>query len=161
MHEITTHAPYNKQIPAKTGAYTVKLRIMVVDDHRIFRQALVETLADDPAIEVVAEAGDGAEALTRAAACQPDVVCMDISMPHMNGIEATRLLLAAQPQIKVIGLSASDEHYLVSDMLAAGAVAYVNKANAGQDLLAKIHTITAKVIGCALPSNPPLQSHNG
>ena len=139
----------------------MKLRIMVVDDHRIFRQALVETLADDPEIEVVAEAADGAEALTRAQACRPDVVCMDISMPRMNGIEATRLLLVAQPQLKVIGLSASDEHYLVSDMLAAGAVAYVNKADAGQELLEKIHAITAKVIVCAPSSNPPLQSHNG
>ena len=130
----------------------MKLRVMIVDDHRIFRRALAQTLADDPDIEVVAEAGDGIEALARAADCLPDVVCMDISMPRLNGIETTRLLLQAQPQIKVIGLSAFVEQRLVQDMLAAGAVGYVNKAEAAVELLAALKAVGqgGKFLGSAL-----------
>ena len=130
----------------------MKLRVMIVDDHRAFRRALAQTLADDPGVEVVAEAGDGIEALARAAACLPDVVCMDISMPRLNGIEATRLLLAAQPQVKVIGLSAYVEQHLVQELLAAGAVGYVNKAEAAMELADAIKAVSSggKYLGSSL-----------
>ena len=126
------------------------LRVMIVDDHKIFRHALAEMLADAPAIDVVAEVGDGAEALARAALCQPDVVCMDISMPRMSGIDATRALRAAQPQIRIVGLSAYAEQHLVGDMLAAGACAYVNKESAATELLPLLLQIAA--------GQPPAQS---
>lgn len=113
----------------------MKLRVMIVDDHKIFRRALAEMLTDSADIEVVAEVGDGVEALARAALCRPDVVCMDISMPGMNGIEATRSLVAAQPQISVVGLSGFAEQHLIADMLAAGACTYVNKERAATELL--------------------------
>ena len=119
------------------------LRVMIVDDHRVFRRALAQSLADDAEIEVVAEAGDGIEALARAAACLPDVICMDISMPHMDGIETTRQLQSRLPQIKIIGLSAYSEQRLVMDMLAAGAAGYVNKAEAAVELPAALKAVGA------------------
>ncbi len=119
------------------------LRVMIVDDHTIFRRALAEMLADTPGIEVVAEVGDGAEAVARAAQCLPDVVCMDISMPRMSGIEATRLLLEALPELSVIGLSAYAEEHLIGDMLAAGACSYVTKEMAATDLLPAIEALVA------------------
>ena len=119
------------------------LRVMIVDDHRIFRQALARSLADHPDILVIAEAGDGIEALARAATAAPEVVCMDISMPRMNGIEATRQLLAQQPLVKIIGLSAYSEQRLVLDMVQAGAAGYINKADAAVELPAAIRMVCA------------------
>ena len=115
-----------------------KLRILLAEDHRMFREAMRYVLAKEPDIEVVGEVGDGLEALQRAAALLPDVVCMDVNMPRMGGIEATRRLLAAHPTIRVIGLSAYTDKHFVLDMLDAGALGYVTKAEAGDELLRAI-----------------------
>jgi DNA-binding NarL/FixJ family response regulator len=119
----------------------MSLRVMIVDDHKGFRSALRMILSTDPDIEVVAEAEDGVDALARAGEVSPDIVCMDVSMPRMNGIEATRELLLARPGVKVIGLSAYAEAQFVREMANAGAVGYVVKGDAGQNLLPAIHAV--------------------
>lgn len=119
----------------------MSLRIVLADDHRMFRHALRALLAREPGLEVIAEAASGEEVLAIAAAQPVDLVCMDIAMPGMNGIEATRRLLAANPDIGVIGLSAFADRQFVIDLLDAGARGYITKAEAGDELLRAIHTV--------------------
>lgn len=119
----------------------MKLRIVLADDHQMFRHALRALLENDPGIEVVGEAADG-EALLRLVEQTPvDIVCIDIGMPGMNGIEATRRLHAVRPDIRVIGLSAYADRQFVIDLLNAGAHGYVTKADAGDELLRAIHNV--------------------
>ncbi len=103
------------------------VRVMLVDDHRMLRQALAASLAEQHGIQVVGEAGDGDEALELAAELRPDVVLMDVSMPGKGGVEATRELRAAMPQVRVIGLSMHDAPATRDSMLSAGAEAYLTK----------------------------------
>lgn len=119
----------------------MKLRILLAEDHRMFREALKLILGREPDIEVVGEAGDGRELLQRAAELQPDIVCMDIGMPELNGIEATRRLRDVSPQTRVIGLSGFANRQYVMDMLQAGAKGYVIKAEAGEELLRAIRAV--------------------
>ncbi len=119
----------------------MSLRIVLADDHQMFRHALRALLAREPGLEVIAEAASGEEVLAIAAAQPVDLVCMDIAMPGMNGIEATRRLLAANPGIGVIGLSAFADRQFVIDLLDAGARGYITKAEAGDELLRAIHTV--------------------
>ena len=119
----------------------MSLRIVLADDHQMFRHALRALLAHEPGFEVVAEAANGDEVLAIAATQPVDLVCMDIAMPGMNGIEATRRLLATNPDIRVIGLSAFADRQFVIDLLNAGARGYITKADAGDELLRAIHTV--------------------
>jgi len=117
-----------------------KLRILLAEDHKMFREALKGMLEKEPDIKVVAEVGDGLEVLQRAREVAADIVCMDVGMPKLNGIETTRRLVALCPQTKVIGLSAFAEKHFVLDMLSAGASGYVTKAEAGDELLRAIRS---------------------
>lgn len=119
------------------------LRVALVDDHHTFRERLRALLQRDPAITIVAEASSGQELLDLAASIEIDVVCMDIRLPGMNGIEATRRLLALRPATRVIGLSAYAEPHYVEAMLDAGAVGQFTKNDAGVALLDAIHDATA------------------
>jgi two-component system NarL family response regulator len=120
----------------------MSLRVALIDDHQPFRERLRALLEEDPDLEIVAEAGSGQEILEISLTTEIDVACMDISMPGMNGIEATRRLLASKPGVRVIGLSAyADPHY-VEAMLDAGAVGYFTKGDAGEALLQAIHSAT-------------------
>ncbi|WEN42029.1 Transcriptional regulatory protein DegU [Thauera sp. GDN1] len=119
----------------------MSLHIVLADDHQMFRHALRALLAREPGLEVIAEAASGEEVLAIAAAQPVDLVCMDIAMPGMNGIEATRRLLAVNPGIRVIGLSAFADRQFVIDLLDAGARGYITKAEAGDELLRAIHTV--------------------
>jgi len=110
------------------------VRVLLADDHPLLREALRVLLEKDKTIQVVAETGDGLEVVKLARATDPDVVCMDINMPGMNGIEATQRLIDACPNIKIIGLSALTDERDVVEMLDAGASAYVTKAAAGDEL---------------------------
>ena len=117
------------------------IKIALADDHVMFRQALRIMLGNVPELEIVAEAGDGLELMRIARERPLDVVCMDIAMPGMNGIEATQQLLAIHPEIKVIGLSAFTDQHFVIGMLNAGAVGYLTKAEAGDELLRAIRSV--------------------
>lgn len=110
------------------------LRVLLVDDHALFRDALRMSLEMEPDLIVVGEAWDGESAQTLARQCQPDVVCMDISLPGADGIEITRALLTQDPKLKVLGLSAHADPLLMASLQDAGAVGFVSKMAAGQEL---------------------------
>jgi len=118
------------------------IRVLLVDDHEMFRHGVAALLATTDDIEVVGEAADGSELLRIAGNLHPDVVCMDVSMPRLDGIEATRQLLERQPDVKVIGVSALIDRSYVRDLLSAGAVGYIAKASAGEEVRRAIRTVT-------------------
>jgi two-component system response regulator NreC len=118
------------------------IRILLADDHVVMRSGLRLLLERQPNLEVVAEAADGREAVDMAAAQKPDVVVMDIAMPHLNGVEATRQIVTRNPAIGVVILSMhSDESYVLRS-LKAGAHAYLLKDSAELDLISAIEAIT-------------------
>jgi DNA-binding NarL/FixJ family response regulator len=117
-------------------------RILLVDDHQIFREALRGLLERMPELEVVGETGDGLAVFALVSERQPDIVCMDIGIPGMNGIEATRQLTAAFPAVKVIALSTHSDQVYVIDMMKAGAAAYVTKDEGGKELLRAIEAVS-------------------
>lgn len=103
------------------------IRVLLVDDHRLLRSGLESLLALQDDISVVATASDGMEAVEAAATVQPDVVLMDLSMPHTSGVEATRRIVHADPTAVVVALSAFSDRELVFDAIDAGAVGYLLK----------------------------------
>ena len=113
-------------------------RILLVDDHQMFRSALRSLLEKSENLTIVGETGDAFEVLSLARKTSADIVCMDIGMPGMNGIETTRQLIAACPLIKVIALSSYSDQKYVQDMMSAGASAYVTKVEAADELLQAI-----------------------
>ena len=119
----------------------MKTRVILADDHQMFRHALRIMLEKDHSIQVVGEASDGIELLKVAAEAPADVVCMDIGMPRMNGIEATRRLLGINPSIRIIGLSALTDRDFVLDLLKAGASGYVTKGETGEELIRAIRSV--------------------
>ena len=116
------------------------IRVLLVDDHNIVREGLRVLLNGKPGIEVVAEAENGRAALQLAREVMPDVVVMDVTMPDLNGIEATHRLMSEFPEIKVIALSMHSDHRLVSGMLAVGASGYLLKDCAFEELEKAIRT---------------------
>jgi DNA-binding NarL/FixJ family response regulator len=120
----------------------MSVRILLADDHQMFREALRILLDRNPEFEVVAETGDGLEVFALARETAPDIICMDIDMPGLNGIEITRQIAAAFPLIKVIALSTFSDRGYITDMLNAGASAYVTKAAAGVELLRAIDAVS-------------------
>jgi len=117
------------------------LRVLLVDDHRMFREALRALLERSPEIKIVGETGDGNEALRLIADTSPDIVCMDIGLPGMNGVETTRRIKLAHPSVKIIALSIYAERRYVLDMIEAGAGAYVTKDEASDELLRAIDAV--------------------
>ncbi len=119
------------------------IRILIVDDHEATREeirALIEREAD---MRVVAEAGTGEDGVTKAIKERPDVVVMDILLPAMNGIEATRTILAAQPGIRVLALSNHFGESLEQAILKAGGMGYVRKNRAFENLITALRAVHA------------------
>ncbi len=116
------------------------IRVLLVDDQPLFREGLAVLLTNHPGIEVVGEAGNGQEALAQVAACQPDVVLMDVRMPVLDGVAATRLLHQQQPHLPVIILTTFDDDDQVFEGLRAGAVGYLLKDVSSQKLVEAIQT---------------------
>jgi len=112
----------------------MKVRILLADDHQIMREGLKSLLGKHSSVEVIAEAENGIEALAIAHRERPDVIIMDIAMPDINGIEVTRQLKAELADIKIIALSMHSDRRFVSEILKAGASAYVLKQAAFEDL---------------------------
>ncbi len=119
--------------------------ILLADDHKIVREGL-RTLIEKhrPAMEVVAEADDGRTAVQLAGKMRPDVVLMDIGMPGLNGIDATRQIVAENPDVKVIALSMHSDRRFILEMFMAGAAGYLLKDCAFEELIQAIRTVTAK-----------------
>jgi two-component system NarL family response regulator len=123
-----------------TDGSAMVIRVLLVDDHAMFRETLRLLLDQDPTIEVVDELGDGARIQETVAKLTPDVVVMDVNMPHVNGIQATSALLSQFPQVRVVALSGYGHKQFVMEMLDAGATAYVVKSSAGKELVHAIHS---------------------
>ncbi len=115
------------------------MRVLIADDHAMVRQSLAQALRNEPGIEVVGEAPDGAAAVRLTGRLQPDVVLMDVAMPQVDGIEATRQIIRDYPEVRVIGLSVHDSMTYAARMLDAGACAYLLKDCNMEDLVREIY----------------------
>jgi two-component system response regulator NreC len=117
------------------------LRVVLADDHEVVRTGLRALVEASPGMEVVGEAGDGREAVDRARSLAPDVVVMDVSMPGMDGAEATERIARDSPGVKVIALTAHDDRAHLMRLLQAGAAGYVLKRAAAVELVRAIRTV--------------------
>jgi DNA-binding NarL/FixJ family response regulator len=118
-----------------------RIRIVLADDHVMVRQGIRQFLEEAGDVEVVAEAGDGAEAVRAVEAYQPDVAVLDIRMPGVTGVEATRQIKARFPQVRVLVLTAYDDDPYVFALLQAGADGYVLKTASGDELVRAVRTV--------------------
>jgi two-component system response regulator NreC len=119
------------------------ITLLLADDHDVVRTGLKSLLESQPGLRVVAEARNGEEAIQRALETRPDLVLMDISMPGMDGLEATRQLKLSSPETQVLALTIHDDKQYFMAMLAAGASGYLTKQAAAEDLVAAIHAVAA------------------
>jgi DNA-binding NarL/FixJ family response regulator len=119
------------------------VRVLIVEDDALMRAGLRGVLGGDAAIEVVGEAGDGREVVHRARLLNPDIVLMDIRMPDLDGIAATRDVLAAFPDVKVVILTTFEQDDYIFGALSAGASGFLLKRTRPEDLVAAIHTVAA------------------
>jgi len=120
-----------------------KIRVLLAEDHASVRQGLRLLLERHDDIEVVEDAADGAAALEHARALKPDVAVLDVSMPGMNGLSATRAIKAEVPQVGILALSRHSEDAYVQEMLSAGASGYVLKQSSFDELLRAIRAVAA------------------
>jgi DNA-binding NarL/FixJ family response regulator len=119
----------------------MSIKILLADDHKITRQGLRSLLEKEPDMEVIAEAEEGRTTVRLARKLLPDVVVMDVTMPDLNGIEATRQILAELPNVRVIALSMHSDNLFVSEMLKSGASGYLLKDCAFEELTRAIHVV--------------------
>jgi len=117
------------------------LRILVADDHEVVRKGLLALLQQQPEWQICGEASDGREAVTKAAELNPEIVILDIGMPTLNGLEATRQILKTNPDTKVLILTLHDSDQLVQDVLNAGARGFLLKSDAARDLVAAVEAL--------------------
>lgn len=136
--------------------------VLLVDDHPLVRAGLTTLIATTDDLEIIGEAGGGAQAVTMAGELEPDVVLMDLSMPGMDGVEATRQILGANPQVHVVVLTSFADQERVADALAAGAIGYLLKDCDGREVLAAIRSaaqghapLDPRVARALLPSATP------
>ena len=120
------------------------ITILVVDDHKILRQGLRTLLAREADMEVLAEAEDGRDAVRLVRELSPQVVIMDVGMPDLNGIEATRQILQESPETKIIALSMHSDRRFVTNMIKAGASGYLLKDSAFEELATAIRVVMAR-----------------
>jgi DNA-binding NarL/FixJ family response regulator len=117
------------------------LRVLIADDHEIVRQGLRSMLEAQRECQVVGEAGDGRQAVTLTKELNPDVVILDIGMPTLNGLEATRQILKIRPQTKVLILTMHESDSVIREVLDAGARGYILKTDAGRDLVTAVDSL--------------------
>src|SRR2546421_4660235 len=117
------------------------LRIFVADDHEVVRRGICALLTSHAGWDVCGEAGNGHEAVDNVAQLKPDIVILDISMPGLNGLEATRQILQSDPDQKIAILSITDSEQMIQEVLKAGAKAYILKSDAAKDLIAAVEAL--------------------
>ena len=117
------------------------VRILIADDHELFRRGLAAELTQVPGWVVAGEAANGRDAVELAAALKPDIVVLDLTMPELNGLEAARKIISAEPSARVLILTAHESEQLVREVLSAGALGYVLKSDAGRILVAALQAL--------------------
>ncbi len=123
---------------------TERLRVLVVDDHPLFRFGVCTLLAAEPLIEVVGEAASGSQAISAAAALKPDVVVMDLHLPDLSGAEATRHIVAEQPDVGVLMLTMADESESVFSAMRAGARGYLLKDAEPDEIIRAVQAVARR-----------------
>ena len=123
------------------GSSTAHIRVLIVDDHEIVRKGIRAVLTETPGFEVVGEAGNGQDALVRAQETHPDVVLMDLLMPVMDGVEATRRISRSQPQTRILVLTSFAADNNVFPAIKAGALGYLLKDSAPADFVRAIRQV--------------------
>jgi two-component system, NarL family, response regulator NreC len=118
-----------------------RIRVMLADDHAAVREALAVLVNSQPDMQVIAQAGNGDEAVERAREAAPDVAVLDLSMPVMSGLEVTTVLRDAMPAMRILILSRHGEYHHVQELLRAGANGYVLKQSSSEDLLQAIRVV--------------------
>jgi two-component system NarL family response regulator len=118
-----------------------RIKVLIADDHRVVREGLAAILKTKENIEVVGEAENGQEAVEKARSLLPDVIIMDVSMPKMNGVEATRIVKREFPHIGIIALTMYDEQQYIFDLVRAGATGYLLKDSDSAEIVAAIRAI--------------------
>jgi len=121
----------------------MSIKVLLADDHRIVREGVCSLLGNEPDMEIVGEAEDGRQALELVSELLPDVIVMDITMPNLNGVDATRQIIRNSPNIKVVALSIHSSRAFVADMLKAGASGYVLKESPFDELVGAIRRVVA------------------
>jgi len=119
----------------------MSIRVIIADDHKLFREGLVNLLSDSADIEIVAEAENGNDVFHKAKELKPDIVIMDIGMPVLNGVDATKILIRELPDIKVIALSMHSDKQYIKGMLEAGASGYLFKNCTYNQLIDAINSV--------------------
>jgi DNA-binding NarL/FixJ family response regulator len=122
----------------------MKLRILLADDHEIVRRGLRSLLEKHEGWEICGEAPDGRRAIEMATQLKPDVVVVDIGMPHLNGLDTTRQLLQLDPRLKIIVLTITDSDQVIREALNAGARGFVLKSDAARDLVSAVEALQSK-----------------
>jgi DNA-binding NarL/FixJ family response regulator len=122
-----------------------KIRVLLVDDHEIFRRGLRALLDKEPQFEVCGEAVDGQKAIEEAVRLRPDIIVMDISMPKMNGLEATKVISKQLPGVQVIVMSQHDSAHMKTAAIVEGASAYVTKSQVGRDLIRALQSVAEQL----------------
>ncbi len=120
-----------------------KLRVILVDDHAVIREGLVSLIDAQSDMQVIAQAGDGREGIEQARLLRPDVVVMDVSMPEMNGIEATRIIKRELAETRILALTAYDNPVYMRQLAEAGATGYVLKRSAAQEVIGAIRAVAS------------------
>jgi signal transduction histidine kinase/CheY-like chemotaxis protein len=139
---ILASAPQQMSAPSLTAtARSGMLRVLIADDHAVVRDGLARVLNQEPDIEIIGEAADGQAAVEQARSLLPDVILMDLSMPRLNGVEATRRIHEEFPEIRIIGLSMFEEAERADAMREAGAVHYLSKSAPTADLTTAIRSL--------------------
>lgn len=121
----------------------IPIRILLVDDHQVVRTGLKSFLETQANLQVVAEAGNGREAIARAMETRPDIILMDITMPEMDGLAATRELKQLWPECIILSLTVHEDKVYFMEMLAAGASGYLTKQAASEELVQAIHSVAS------------------
>lgn len=119
----------------------MKLRILIADDHEVVRQGMCALLQSQPGWEICAEASDGREAVEKAKQIKPDVAILDVGMPNLNGLAATRQIAQCTPNCKIIVLTIDDSDQVIREALDAGARGFVLKSDAARDLVSAVEAL--------------------